>query len=111
MADLIDRAAAHKMMVHLKRYVWTSPVSTERRVTVDSDDVNFGLDKLPTVDAVEVCRCKDCKRMVEKDGVYVCNHALPTKYLTQYIEMGTDILAIVQPDDFCSCGERRAADG
>lgn len=60
MYDLIDRQAAHNMMVHLKRYAWTSPVSTEHHVTVDADDVNFGLDKLPAVDAIVAGSCDGC---------------------------------------------------
>lgn len=55
----------------------------------------------------ELVRCKDCKRSVEENGTLVCDHALPTKRLTEYIVIGTDIVAIVKPDDFCSYGERR----
>lgn len=61
----------------------------------------------PTIDAVPVVRCKDCKRMRELDGHLVCAHALPTKPLIQYFEMGRDILAVVEPDEFCSRGERK----
>jgi hypothetical protein len=45
----------------------------------------------PTVDAVEVVRCKDCKRYSQSGlcNLY-CNISLP-----------------MNPDDFCSYGERR----
>lgn len=46
----------------------------------------------PTVDAVEVVRCKDCK----KQSNLVCN----------YLE-GLCALQSVKPNDFCSYGERK----
>lgn len=47
MAEYIEREAAHRMVAGLVRYSWKSPISTERRSTLDADDVNFGLDKIP----------------------------------------------------------------
>ena len=49
------------------------------------------LDCCPTVDAVEVVRCKDCKRYSQSG---LCN-----LYLNVSHQM--------KPDDFCSYGERR----
>lgn len=49
----------------------------------------------PTVDAVEVVRCKDCKRYSQSG---LCN-----LYLNVSHEM--------KPDDFCSYGERRTDNG
>lgn len=46
----------------------------------------------PTVDAVEVVRCKDCKHLMFSDCYGECRAA----------RMG-----IVKPDDFCSYGERK----
>lgn len=46
----------------------------------------------PTVDAVEVVRCKDCKYLMFSD----C-----------YGECGQGHMGIVRPDDFCSYGERK----
>ena len=54
------------------------------------------LEKAPTVDAVEVVRCRDCK------------HYKPDEY-----ECGCDFaggLPYVKADDFCSYGERRNYD-
>ena len=51
------------------------------------------IDNAPTVDAVPVVRCKDCKYL-EITGCYG--------------ECGKAILGIVSPEDFCSRGERRA---
>lgn len=51
---------------------------------------------LPTVDAVPVVRCKDCKYLVNatvnSNGFLICN--------------ATDME--IAPEDFCSYGERRA---
>ena len=51
------------------------------------------LDKCPTVDAVEVVRCKDCK-MFCRNYAHLRKHCGLTG-------------AIVEDDDFCSYGERR----
>ena len=54
------------------------------------------IDNAPTVDAVPVVRCKDCKYL-EITGCYG--------------ECGKAILGIVNPDNFCSRGKRRADNG
>ena len=63
----------------------------------------FDAEDAPTVDAVEVVRCKDCKHWLHiEDGFGDCtngrfhldNHADPT----------------MEADDFCSCGERKDKD-
>ena len=54
------------------------------------------IDKCPTVDAVEVIRCKKCKSYTY-DGYhkhYYCSNARGMRYA-------------VSPDDFCSYGERK----
>ena len=81
--------------------------------------------KAPTVDAVEVVRCKDCKNFKpahfkaddgtetpwdetfswdnRSDGIYhggKCKHDRNTAY-------GQKDMAFRKPDDFCSYGERR----
>lgn len=54
MADYIRREDARRMVVQLDKYAWKSPVSDERRVTVDVDLVKFGLDRIPAADVAEV---------------------------------------------------------
>ena len=49
----------------------------------------------PTVDAVEVVRCEDCKHRAIGDNI--CIH--PNRIGDGYIE--------IKDDDFCSYGERR----
>lgn len=49
----------------------------------------------PTIDAVPVVRCKDCKNAIRHcDGMITCQHPCGKK-----IQMGSN--------DFCSYGERR----
>ena len=52
------------------------------------------IDEAPTVDAVPVVRCKDCKYRADAtdNGNYLCNRKM---------------LGLVRPNDFCSFGERR----
>lgn len=53
------------------------------------------LDKSPTVDAVEVVRCKDCKSF----GIYECSGNGYCKH--------DNGIADPEPNAFCSYGERR----
>lgn len=57
------------------------------------------IDDEPTVDAVEVVRCKDCE-YYESDE---CGNP--------YIWMSDGAHLYTQPQDFCSYGERRDSDG
>lgn len=54
---------------------------------------------IPTVDAVEVVRCKDCKYWV-RDGSGYCDDESSCRNPD-----GLDNIA--RPDDFCSYGERK----
>ena len=53
----------------------------------------------PTIDAVEVVRCRDCK------------HGFNTERTTNILYCTRYIIAICKPNDFCSYGERRESDG
>ena len=67
--------------------------------SLDTKGVRHMIDTVPTVDAVEVVRCKDCRYMGER--MSVCRN----------VKVRGEILDIwVNPDDFCSYGER-SADG
>ena len=61
--------------------------------------VQQAIDKAPTVDAVEVVRCKDCKHRVVgwNNGAYHCGN--PCYGMASGVEL--------KDDDFCSYGERR----
>ena len=45
--ECVTKEAVHQLIAQLKKFVWTSPVSTETHITVDADDVDFGVDRLP----------------------------------------------------------------
>ena len=67
------------------------------------EGIREDLYKLPTVDAVEVVRCKDCKfceqgKTVFGNEYFECNCE---EFLDECIGVP------VYPDDFCSYGERR----
>ena len=54
MDEYIKRDAVHDLVRSLTKYAWTSPNNTGHRVTVDADDVNFGVDKIPAADVAPV---------------------------------------------------------
>lgn len=67
------------------------------------DGMIKALEDVPTVDAVEVVRCKDCKhayinKYSAASGVALC--LLLTKRAESF-------RFVMQQDEFCSCGERR----
>ena len=68
------------------------------------DDMIQGLfpkivNEQPTVDAVEVVRCKDCK--------HYHTHNRSSKWNTEAMYCCKSAIKKVCPDDFCSYGERR----
>ena len=59
--------------------------------------VVFDVEEMPTVDAVEVVRCRECKHCDPEN--HHCDH-----------HMGTAAPLRRKPDDFCSYGERKEGD-
>ena len=78
--DLISRSALLRMMSHWKPYM-------------DMGLVRSAVKNFPAVDAVPVVRCIECKFLGFKDFSGICN--------------GPKVCGIVQPDSFCSWGERK----
>ena len=64
-----------------------------------ADDAKEIVDQMPTVDAVEVVRCKDCKHY--KPQFQGAHRNCTTPYCMRVNTVK------VKPDDFCSFGERR----
>ena len=58
----------------------------------------YMLDRMPTIDAVSVVRCRECKHCDPEN--HHCDH-----------HMGTAAPLRRKPDDFCSYGERKEGDG
>ena len=65
------------------------------------DEVSGVVDACPTVDAVVVTRCKDCKHF-NRNSMECENEAVSTDH-----EGGAEYSLNFEPDDFCSYGERK----
>ena len=68
-------------------------------IEYSESDIGYMIRKRPTVDAVEVVRCKDCIRRYDTDECPMC-------YLSggQYVEYTSG-------NSYCSRGERKDGDG
>lgn len=84
-------------------------LSTEKRL-IDADaflekmkrtsryfDVVFDVEEMPTVDAVEVVRCRECKHYEMGVCLKIYDDGAASRYAWQERK----------PDDFCSYGERK----
>ena len=76
--------------------------ATKRRVADTFFDtlipcVNRALDDSPTIDAVPVCRCQECKHYKTGVCLKIYYDGLASRYAWQERK----------PDDFCSYGERK----
>ena len=101
MADMISRAAAHEMVKGLQKWCITLPGNPRiTQVGYMSDDVRFGLDRLPAVDAAPVVRCKDCKHS------YFASNRVPDEQCLGCGKHGID----VTDDWYCAYGERRESE-
>ena len=74
-----DQGITHKNAYHLTNYA------------------TLILREAPTVDAVEVVRCKDCV-----NGTFCLN-----SQGAEYVDCMLDDYSVRKPDDFCSYGERK----
>ena len=87
MTRLIDADSAAK---EISRFVGYLDDDTILRLQI-------ALKRLPTIDAVPVVRCKDCKYA----SIYVCQGEL---YIS--CENNEGILSDVPSDGYCYCGEK-----
>lgn len=88
-----------------KKYSYFSHETAKYRQVVFMGDV----DHMPTIDAVPVVRCKDCKHsrgLNEKERLCVCDNALICKNSEAHVDGWNPMW----PDDFCSYGEKRCDD-
>ena len=63
------------------------------------------VDEIPTIDAVPVVRCKDCKWY--KRGIVFKD----TMFCYRPKEDGDPLILIYKENDFCSYGERKGGEG
>ena len=64
-------------------------------IEYSESDIGYMIRKLPTVDAVEVVRCRDCK-----------HYEIHKPKVLENCERNGYIIPM-KPDDFCSYGERK----
>jgi hypothetical protein len=62
--------------------------------------IRGAIDNAPTVEAVEVVRCKDCKSWEQYNA---CDGTKPHRCMNH----DAIFYKRTDPDDFCSCGERK----
>ena len=98
MSDLISRADAIDTVEELNRKVNDDP----GHGTICTPDVLRRINALPSADAVEVVRCKDCRHRC-KEPIY--SKADPHWVFYQIGDCPI-ICKTVSDDDYCSWGER-----
>jgi hypothetical protein len=112
MAEYIEREALREAFIkHFDavyddgKLVFSDHICTAE----DCEDILKLVAELPTADVVPVVRCKDCKycrkpkgkeRYAYFEGVLLC----------ESYEMNDSDVCAVNPDDYCSYGERRCSD-
>lgn len=92
---LIDANAFKEFLEGVRQdYIEENTFSSDFAANVIETVQDNYLDLVPTVDAVEVVRCKDCKHRADvlDCGNYLCNRKM---------------IGMVRPNDFCSFGERK----
>ena len=88
-ADILRSAKFHALPYTHIHALGAEPYSYELGW---NDALDAVADSAPTVDAVEVVRCKDCKWW-ETDEVFKC--------------VAYDAFWVANPDDYCPWGERK----
>ena len=92
-ADALEDACRKTLMVDVFSN-WRNMYNEEKNIATKIGGAFKRIhDNAPTVDAVEVVRCKDCKHYVAPQGTYVCD-------CFEGLNFATD-------NDFCSYGERK----
>lgn len=102
MKDYIERAAVHELVKRLKKYQMFSYDRTKSMIGISPDDVDFGVDKIPAADVVEVVMCRECKRWDPDPDSYGKDDGPKGKCMKSFEE--------TYDDDFCSYGQRKEDD-
>ena len=92
MTRLIDADTLAKVKFHGYPEIEITPsdVNAEAYKRGWNDAIDAIIENGPSIDAVPVIRCKDCKHRYIKNDVWTCPFGLPSG-----------------PDGYCSYGERR----
>lgn len=97
MAEYIDRAAAVKSVLRMRRP--ENSVAQNRMLSI----IQMDMLKLPAADVVPVVRCKGCKHYRNYPNGLCYLHTEPKTNARGY----SGEAVCVEPDDFCSYGERK----
>ena len=86
---------------YAQKQLTIAEVECGKNFQTDCNHVRDFLNALPTIDAVPVVRCKDCKHYQtdDWDGNTLCGCTLHSAMLD------------ITPDSFCSYGERKDGEG
>lgn len=95
-AEYIDREALKKK-IELRIKSWSRDCNSKAPAIVNTyKEILHELKYIPTADVVEVVRCKDCRMFVENKEAFVAYCKRELKNLC------------VNPNDYCSYGEKRS---
>ena len=97
---LIDANELKKFPIRIDHY---DKVNGNEHFVLGIESVLEYAENLPTVDAVEVVRCKDCKHYDNSEGICWC------ELNSKFYPGGLDWHCFPE-DGFCSYGERRTDD-
>ena len=94
--DVMEKAKNDKRLIDANAFlkdILTAGIG-KTIIEYSESDIGYMIRKRPTVDAVEVVRCRECKHCDPEN--HHCDH-----------HMGTAAPLRRKPDDFCSYGERK----
>ena len=121
MVEYIEREALLKKFYTDTRFGFYGDFTDGSETAYTSAEVNAIIVNAPAVDVVEIVRCKDCKYAIELDKHCEINRSAykhcvllrgdETKYVWHKYKKYYKDYSIVEPDDFCSCGERKGDNG
>lgn len=95
-----DHVLKRNGLDHAGKYHEDGHINREALDTMMLYEVKEMIEEAPTVDAVEIVRCKDCAHCTALNlGGYICEN----KDTPWYRE---DDIVRIKPDDYCSCGEK-----
>ena len=72
---------------------WSEIVPITGDGGIDINDFDDQLEHMPTIDAVPIIRCKDCKFLRLTGNVWRCQNRL--------------VMMLCEPNDYCSRAERK----
>lgn len=100
MKEYIERAAVHDLVKSLPKYQMFNYGRTKSLIGINTDDVDFGVDKIPSAAVVEVVRCRECAHYKICDEWENGKRMLCEIHHHSYLDHDGD-------NHFCSWGQRK----